>query len=61
MEENLDAVISPAYYHCAFKHEDDADMALNADYTALWNTLHFPAGTVPITEVLKEEENGYAD
>jgi Asp-tRNA(Asn)/Glu-tRNA(Gln) amidotransferase A subunit family amidase len=60
-EEKLDAVISPAYYHCAFKHEDDQDMALIADYTAIWNTLHFPAGVVPVTEVLPGEENGYND
>jgi Asp-tRNA(Asn)/Glu-tRNA(Gln) amidotransferase A subunit family amidase len=59
--ERLDACISPAYYHAAFKHEDDADMGLNADYTAIWNTLHFPAGVVPVTEVLPEEEKVYTD
>lgn len=59
--ERLDACISPAYYHAAFKHEDDADMGLIADYTAIWNTLHFPAGVVPVTEVLPEEEKVYTD
>ena len=59
--ERLDACLSPTYYHAAFKHEDDTDMALNADYTAIWNTLHFPSGVVPVTEVLPEEENVYTD
>lgn len=59
--ERLDACLSPSYYHAAFKHEDDSDMALNADYTAIWNTLHFPSGVVPVTEVLPEEENVYTD
>jgi hypothetical protein len=36
-------------------------MGLNADYTAIWNTLHFPAGVVPVTEVLPEEEKVYTD
>jgi len=61
IEEKLDAVISPAYYHCAIKHEDGQGLAMNADYTAIWNTLHFPAGVVPVTEVLPGEENGYND
>ncbi len=59
--EKLDACISPAYYHAAYKHDDDKEMGLNADYTAIWNTLHFPAGIVPITEVLPEEEETYSD
>ncbi len=36
-------------------------MALITDYTAIWNTLHFPTGVVPVTEVLPEEENVYTD
>lgn len=60
--ESLDAVISPTYFHSAFKANDkDNKLALKADYTTFWNVLHYPAGVVPITEVLKEEEEGYED
>ena len=27
------------------------------DYTFIWNTLHYPAGVVPVTEVLPGEDN----
>ena len=36
-------------------------MGLNTDYTSIWNILHFPAGVLPVTEVLPEEENVYTD
>jgi len=36
-------------------------MGLNTDYTSIWNILHFPAGVLPVTEVLPEEENVYSD
>jgi fatty acid amide hydrolase len=59
--EKLDGIISPAYYHCAFKNEDDADMGLNADYASLWNIINYPAGVVPVTEVQKGEDTGFTD
>lgn len=60
--EKLDAVISPAYFHAAFKANDkDNKLAFKADYTTFWNVMHYPAGVVPITEVLPEEEQGYED
>ena len=37
------------------------------DYNFIWNALHYPAGSVPVTEVLPEEEDpslykdGYED
>jgi hypothetical protein len=36
-------------------------MGLNTDYTSIWNILHYPAGVLPVTEVLPEEENVYSD
>jgi hypothetical protein len=60
--EKLDAVISPAFFHAAFKASDvKNDIALKPDYTMLWNVLHYPAGIVPVTEVLPGEDQGYED
>jgi Amidase len=60
-KEGIDAIISPAYYHSAFKHEDGSDLGLIADYTTIWNTLSYPAGVVPVTEVLPEDNLNYTD
>jgi len=61
--EGIDAVICPAYYHSGFKHEDAADLGLIADFTTIWNTLAYPAGVVPVTEVFPGEDDpkGYID
>jgi len=56
--EGLDAMICPVFYHSAYKStESRNDLAVMADYTQLWNVLHYPAGVVPITEVLKGEDS----
>ena len=60
-EEGIDAIICPSYYHSAFKHEDAADLAIIADFTTIWNTLEYPAGVVPVTEVLPGEDKNYID
>ena len=60
-EEGIDAIICPPYYHSAFKHEDSADLGLIADYTTIWNTLAYPAGVVPVTEVLPGEDKNLID
>lgn len=31
-------------------------MSMLLDYTLMWNTLHFPSGVVPVTQVLEGEE-----
>ena len=57
-------MICPAFFHGAYKStESSNELALQADYTQLWNVLHYPAGVVPITEVLKGEDNSesYSD
>ena len=55
-EEGIEAIICPTNYHSAFKHEDQADLGLIADYSTIWNTLAYPAGVVPVTEVLPGED-----
>jgi hypothetical protein len=60
-KEGIEAIISPTYYHSAFKHEDAADLGLIADYTTIWNTLAYPSGVVPVTEVLPGEDQNYVD
>jgi fatty acid amide hydrolase len=57
----LDAMISPAYYHSAYKNEDCDDLSFSVDYFILWNVLHYPAGIVPVTEVLEGEDQDYQD
>jgi Amidase len=60
--EKLDAMICPPYYHAAFKvNADKNELALQADYTLFWNVLHYPAGIVPVTEVMKGEDQVYED
>ncbi len=59
--EGIDAVISPAFYHSAFKHEDASDLAIIADYTTIWNILSYPAGVVPVTKVEKGDEERFDD
>ena len=55
--EGLDAMISPVYYHSAYKTKEGRnELALQADYTQLWNVLSYPAGVVPVTEVLTGED-----
>ena len=46
----------PNFPHCAFKDAQADDMGLMADYMMLWNILHYPSGSMPITQVLKDEE-----
>lgn len=31
------------------------------DYLCIWNVLHYPAGGLPITEVLHGEDKDYQD
>jgi Asp-tRNA(Asn)/Glu-tRNA(Gln) amidotransferase A subunit family amidase len=50
-------MISPVYYHSAYKTKEGRnELALQADYTQLWNVLSYPAGVVPVTEVLEGED-----
>lgn len=54
--EKLDAFICPATFHCAFlSNEKENEPAFQSDYNLLWNLVHYPAGVVPVTEVLEKE------
>ena len=57
----LDAVICPTFPHCSYKHAQQKELAFMADYFMLWNVVHYPAGVVPVTEVLPGEDQGYTD
>mmetsp|Transcript_10486 Transcript_10486/g.7826 ORF Transcript_10486/g.7826 Transcript_10486/m.7826 type:complete len:112 (-) Transcript_10486:59-394(-) len=57
----LDAVICPTSYHCAYKHSNSTLLSSFVDYPSFWNVLNFPAGVVPVTEVLPGEDSGYKD
>jgi len=47
----IQAVVAPLFPSCAFKPENGPELGLILDYTLLWNTIHFPAGSVPVTTV----------
>ena len=47
----LDAMLCPGGSLPAFKHGESADLTIALYYTMLFNVLHFPSGTVPITQV----------
>ena len=57
----IEALICPNYVHVAFKDQNAEIMGLLYDYTFIWNLVNYPAGCVPISEVLPEEEQGYED
>jgi hypothetical protein len=57
-EAGIDALVSPCQYHCAFKAPEDLDLCTIHDYYYLWNFGHFPAGIVPVTQVLEDESKG---
>lgn len=60
----LTALVSPTFPHCSFKAEHADDMGLMLEYIFLWNVLHYPAGSVPVTTVQEDEqdfEDGYRD
>ena len=48
-------MILPIYPCCAPRIEDVDKMGMMLDYSFLWNTLTWPAGTIPITEVTQDE------
>jgi fatty acid amide hydrolase len=61
-EDNIDCIICPGTALPAFTHNSSADLTMSLSYNFIFNVLHFPVGTVPITTVNKEEdEEGYVD
>lgn len=57
----IDAMIAPTSYHCAFRHKEQFELSFSNDYFGLWNILEYPAGVVPVTEVLEGEDKVYDD
>jgi len=59
----LDGMLCPAFPHAAFRHEDSDELGFFAYYTMLFNVVGYPAGTIPVTEVLPGEDTpeNYAD
>jgi len=51
----LDVLLAPALGLPAFKHGGSADLTPAVSYTFLFNTLHYPAGVVPVTTVRAAE------
>ncbi len=54
----LDAILYPAAALPAFVHGATADLAIAGSYSVLANVLGYPAGTVFVTRVRREEETG---
>jgi len=57
----LDAIIVPPTVHCAFKNENQEAFSGENIYTSMFNSLDFPAGIVPVSQVRPEEEVGFED
>jgi hypothetical protein len=51
-KEGLDAMIMPAYNHSGFQSKNADKMGNYFKWVVLWNLVHYPAGIVPVTEVL---------
>ena len=52
----LDACISPANYHTAFKNTLANELATLGNYFYIWSVLNCPVGVIPITEVLETDD-----
>ena len=61
LDAGISAIICPAYFHTAFKNKDEQTLFNNFDYFTLQNILHYPAGVLPVTQVLEHEQTGYTD
>jgi len=59
--KQLDAIICPAFQHCAFKSKNQLYIGGLNIYMALFNALDYPAGIVPVGEVKEGEEEGFDD
>jgi fatty acid amide hydrolase len=49
-------LLCPGYGIPATLHGFSKETTPAASYTFLWNTVNFPAGTVPVTTVRPDEE-----
>ena len=53
----IDAVLSPTTALPAIRHGASYDLGLMGSYAAVYNTLGWPAGTVPFTRIRPGEES----
>lgn len=52
----LTAMVTPTFPHCSFKAQHADDMGLMLEYIFMWNTLHYPCGSIPVTTVQDDEQ-----
>ncbi|KAL3831831.1 hypothetical protein ACJMK2_023533 [Sinanodonta woodiana] len=57
----LDALICPGFAFPAVPNGEVFNVLGGVTYTALYNLLDYPAGTVPVTKVTREDEAGMKD
>jgi len=54
-DAGINALISPAFPHCAFESKNIEELGSFYEYVTMWNMLGFPAGVLPITIVEQSE------
>lgn len=54
-DNKLDLLICPVIGLPAIPHGESSNLTVACSYTFLFNTLHMPAGSVPVTHVQKDE------
>ena len=54
--QNIDVVIAPGFAFPAPPVKHPARLVPAVSYTAAYNIVDFPAGTVPVTRVIPEDE-----
>jgi len=60
--KKIDAILSPAGWHCAHKFEDSDILGVKGDsYTKIWGITGLTSGNVPITEVEPSDISNYQD
>jgi fatty acid amide hydrolase len=53
----ITALVAPMWPHCGIKAKNNGDMGLMIEYSIIWNITGFPSGVLPVTNVLKSEQN----
>ncbi|EGR33635.1 hypothetical protein IMG5_047440 [Ichthyophthirius multifiliis] len=54
---NIQAVVCPSLGTPALKHGKNSENFLTSIYTYIWNFVDFPAGIIPVTKVLENEQH----
>ena len=57
-DPKVDALLAPAFATPALPHGMSKDFSLAMSYAFVWNAVHFPGGTVPVTRVRADETTG---